>query len=273
MADKSIHAKIEAIIAGDEKVTEFRATKTVIFPEQYEQLVEGLCNSTVVEGVYLDNMEMDTPTGELFAKVISTNTSIKFLDLGYNKIGPEGIQALCVALRDNKSIEEVKIHRQEKDYGHSVETEIVKLWETNTTLTRLYATIHDRACNSANTRGEVRNKEIKKRIAAGKDWLELDPLRKDEWMAVSRERRETRIAEEQKANAPITEKIPSTGGPYTYKQLSAPRAFWPDDVELKKRETYLSDTDFQEVFKCSKEEFEKLPGWKKVAKKKEVGLN
>jgi uncharacterized protein YdcH (DUF465 family) len=47
---------------------------------------------------------------------------------------------------------------------------------------------------------------------------------------------------------------------------------WPKDVVVTKRETYLSDTEFQNVFKMSKEEFNLKDKIMKTRLKKEVGL-
>jgi hypothetical protein len=265
--------KIDAIAANDPSIKTFAPKGAIIHPEQWQQLVDGISKNDHILEVNLANMNIDTPTGIKFAGCISANSSMTHLDLGYNKLGGEAIQAIAEALAQNSCLEEVKIHRQEKDYGNAVEFEIIKIWEVNTTLTRLYATMHDRTCNTKNTRGEVRNKEIAARKRNGKDWLDLDPTRADEWAQISRDRRATVALEVAAANAPITAKIESTGGPYTMKELTAPRAFWPDDVDLKSRQQYLSDEDFQASFEVSKEDFAKLPKWKQDNLKKKFGLN
>ena len=41
---------------------------------------------------------------------------------------------------------------------------------------------------------------------------------------------------------------------------------------MKKKESYLSDEEFREVFGMGKVEFEGLAGWKKVEMKKSAGL-
>ncbi|XP_078345017.1 uncharacterized protein LOC144630533 isoform X1 [Oculina patagonica] len=46
----------------------------------------------------------------------------------------------------------------------------------------------------------------------------------------------------------------------------------PQGVDPAKLEEFLSDSDFQEIFKMDKEAFSKLPGWKQVNLKKAVGL-
>eukprot|EP01059_Diplonema_ambulator_P001610 TRINITY_DN11380_c0_g1_i1.p1 TRINITY_DN11380_c0_g1~~TRINITY_DN11380_c0_g1_i1.p1 ORF type:complete len:364 (+),score=144.31 TRINITY_DN11380_c0_g1_i1:45-1094(+) len=45
-----------------------------------------------------------------------------------------------------------------------------------------------------------------------------------------------------------------------------------DDINVMKRETYLSDEDFQEVFGMSPDEFNKLPTWRKAKMKNEKDL-
>lgn len=45
-----------------------------------------------------------------------------------------------------------------------------------------------------------------------------------------------------------------------------------DGVDPSHKEQYLSDAEFQKLFKCSKDEFNHLPAWKQSAKKKENNL-
>lgn len=58
------------------------------------------------------------------------------------------------------------------------------------------------------------------------------------------------------------------GQTFSYDQLVA----GVDGIDITKREAYLSDADFQEVFKMAKAEFEGLPKWRQQAKKREVNL-
>merc|ERR1712165_129115 len=140
----------------------------------------------------------------------------------------------------------------EKDMGGAVENKVADIWKTNTTLQRLYITLHDRRCNQANTRGEVRNKDIAKHIKEGKNWDHLDPAKAEEYAKA-----------EQLANAPISAKIESTGGPYTLKQLTCKKEFRPDDIDPKNLEQSLADDEFETLFEMNKEAFGALPKWKK----------
>lgn len=229
-------------------------------------------NSSCTE-IVLANVGVDNVGASAFADVIKNTTTIKKLDLGYNNIAAEGIVAIGEAMKVNTSIEEIKLHRQEKEMGPEAEEKLTSLWETNVTLTRMYVTLHARKFNGDNTRGEVRNKEISRRKAAGKDWIDLDPARKTEYLAMQEEARKKAAEEAAAANAPISAKIASTGGPYTYKQLTSDREFWPDDVDLKNREALLADDEFQQLFGMDKEAFGKLAGWKKTNLKKDKKLN
>ncbi len=56
---------------------------------------------------------------------------------------------------------------------------------------------------------------------------------------------------------------------YSYSQLKD-RESKPADVDPARREQYLSDIDFQTHFKMNREEFAKLPDWKKKKKKKKT---
>ncbi|XP_019857289.1 PREDICTED: supervillin-like [Amphimedon queenslandica] len=46
----------------------------------------------------------------------------------------------------------------------------------------------------------------------------------------------------------------------------------PEELNHNKLETYLSDKDFQDIFKMSKDEFSLLPTWKQVNHKKSIGI-
>lgn len=270
MADASLQSKLDGLtgntLAKLEITTELDAAKVTL-------ITDALKGNTSCEEVVLANTSVDDDGAKLFAAVLTANSTLKKLDLGYNKIRHDGIVAIAEAMKTNASLTEIKLHRQDKDMGRAAEEILTSMWQTNTTLTRCYVTLHDRKFNGDNTRGEVRNKEIERRKAAGKDFLDLDPNRKEEFLAQQEEARKKAAEEEALNNAPISAKIESTGGPYTYKQLTSDREFWPDDVEIGKRESYLADDEFAEVFGMDKDAFGKLAGWKRNGLKKDKKLN
>lgn len=59
---------------------------------------------------------------------------------------------------------------------------------------------------------------------------------------------------------------------FTYEQLKAKSGSDLSGVDLKRRETYLSDEEFETVFAMKKEAFTKLPRWKQDMLKRKVDL-
>ena len=59
---------------------------------------------------------------------------------------------------------------------------------------------------------------------------------------------------------------------FSYEQLKAKPGSHLSGVDLKRREAYLSDTEFQTVFAMTKDAFSKLPRWKQDMLKRKVDL-
>lgn len=272
---KSFKEIVELVKNNDDSLTTLDTSSFngTVNGGQVQELFAALKDNTVVTSCKMEKLGFGDPEAIVLAETLEANSCITSLDIGYNKIGGVGMKAYAKAMLSNSTLVECKLHRQEKEMGTAAENEIVAIWDTNTTLTRQYVTLHDRRCNQANTRGEVRNKTIAALKTAGKDWSHLDPSKAEENRIKKEAERKKRQEEEAAKNAPITEKVPSTGGPYTYKQLTCLIKFLPDDVDKSDKPKYLSDEDFESVFGMSKEEFGKLAKWKQNRTKKEKGLH
>jgi len=59
---------------------------------------------------------------------------------------------------------------------------------------------------------------------------------------------------------------------FAYNDLKTTNYKLPRGADKTKLETYLTDEEFSEVFKMTRDEFYKLPTWKQGFKKKEVLL-
>lgn len=248
-------------------------TDLVLSTQQFAAISEGLKTNTNITTCNLQKTGMKDSDAVVFAEALGLNTTITHCDIGYNKIGANGMKALGQALTENKTLIEVKIHRQSVEMGEAAETALVELWKTNITLQRLYATLHDRRCNQANTRGEVRNKSIAACIKQGKSYDHLDPSKAEEYAAQQKKLREEKAAAEAEAKKPISEKVESTGGPYTVKQLTCQIKYLPDDIDRAAKETYLTDEDFEATFGMTRDEFGALAKWKQKNHKKKHGLS
>ena len=63
---------------------------------------------------------------------------------------------------------------------------------------------------------------------------------------------------------------PDVAGNFTLAQLQSPP--YPAGIEKSKRETYLADEEFEQLFGMDKAAFAALPGWKRNAAKKKHNL-
>jgi len=269
----SVTERIDLFVANSPTITRFDISKEDLPAYLTESVCRALITNTFCSEVVLDGVGLALSHALDIAEAIQSNKTITKLDVGYNRIPPEGIIAIGRSMARNTTITELKIHRQESDYGVAAEEELVKLWQTNTTLTRLYATLHNRTSAGVNTKAEVRNMEIKRRREAGKDWMDLDPMRVEEYKTQQEEARRHEENAVALANTPINEKIASTGGPYTLKQLTCAKEFLPDDVDIAKKESYLSDEEFTKLFGMDKAKFGGLPKWKQTQQKTQHKLN
>ena len=60
---------------------------------------------------------------------------------------------------------------------------------------------------------------------------------------------------------------------YSYEQLKLKSGYsLPDEIDNSKREIYLSDEEFKELFNMSKDEFSKLADWRKKRMKQDLNL-
>ncbi|XP_050394121.1 villin-1 [Patella vulgata] len=78
------------------------------------------------------------------------------------------------------------------------------------------------------------------------------------------------FGEEETEVTSVQEEIANYSKTYTYKVLLQKPV--PAGVDPASREKHLSDTEFKEVFKMSKQDYETKPQWKRTALKKQVGL-
>jgi len=57
---------------------------------------------------------------------------------------------------------------------------------------------------------------------------------------------------------------------YSYAELTSESL--PRGADPTQKEVYLSDEEFESIFKMKKEDYEKIPSWRRETLKKKVGL-
>lgn len=271
----NISEDIEKVLNNDPEKTVFNHEdySAELDEDQWEALADALAHNTTVTELLLDNANLETVHAILLAKALETNKCLKLCDVKYNKLTVPAFEAFAEMLNKNDTLEVLKIDFQKVMCGPEVERKFAAAFDVNTTLLELRLRVKEKAAETAVINGEVRNKQIAKRKEAGKDWADLDPARRDEVAAAKAAEREAARRAEAEEKAPVAVKVASTGGPYKYKELTALIEFQPDDVDKKKKEQYLSDEEFVQLFGATKAEFEGWPKWKKKSTKKKLNLH
>jgi len=239
--------------------------------EEYTtELIQALKNNDVVTNVEVANCGISNSGAEQFAELLKGNKTIKRLDLSNNKIDSSGQQTIFVALKENSTLEELLLLGNAVP-GEQCLTTLVETFDHNTTLLNIVWRLESRQSFKIN-QCITRNKEIERRKKLGKSIDDLDPN--------IRRETEKRILEERASGlpkfvAPEVEVEPdeapeATGGPYALKVLQ--RKNLPTDVDPNRKEDYLSDEEFQQIFKTSRENFASSPQWKRKQAKKDAKL-
>jgi len=77
-----------------------RCNNKALQDENLDEIIKELETSTVLREVYLSNNQITFADGR-FTAALASNTSLRTIRLHSNKIGDEGVQSLCVALKVN----------------------------------------------------------------------------------------------------------------------------------------------------------------------------
>ncbi|XP_076851459.1 tropomodulin-2 [Brachyhypopomus gauderio] len=92
--------------------------------------------NTHVKKFSLAATRSNDPIAVAFADMLRENTALRSLNLESNFITSAGVQALVEALRDNDVLAEIKIDNQRQQLGTTVEMEIAKMLETNSSIVK-----------------------------------------------------------------------------------------------------------------------------------------
>jgi len=265
---------IERLTANDPDFTRVNLADNSLYKSSPDETTVEICNA-LKNNQYCTNVNLSgngiAGTGaEAIAELLKTNSVIKELDIGNNKIDSAGQEKIFIALRDNKALVELKLLGNHVP-GEGCLTTLVETFEYNTSILNIIWRLESRQSFKINQQ-ITRNKEIERRLKIGKSVDDIDPN--------IRRETEKRILEERAQGLPKfvpptiepepTEAPEATGGPYPLKVLKS--KLLPADVDANKKEDYLSDDEFKEVFKIPKDKFASSPTWKRKQLKKDAGL-
>uniref|UniRef100_A0A3Q3X948 Leiomodin-3 n=1 Tax=Mola mola TaxID=94237 RepID=A0A3Q3X948_MOLML len=133
-----IDKTLEQILCDDPTMSEVNLNNIEdISQETLLRFAEALRTNTHVHVFSLANTHADDRVAFAISKMLCENRFIRNLNIESNYVSGQGILALLAALKDNRTLEELRFHNQRHICGGKVEMEMVKLLRENTSLLKL----------------------------------------------------------------------------------------------------------------------------------------
>lgn len=133
-----IDKTLEQILCDDPTMSEVNLNNIEdISQETLLRFAEALRTNTHVHVFSLANTHANDRVAFAISKMLCENRFIRNLNIESNYVSGQGILALLAALKDNRTLEELRFHNQRHICGGKVEMEMVKLLRENTSLLKL----------------------------------------------------------------------------------------------------------------------------------------
>ncbi|XP_053090670.1 tropomodulin-2 isoform X1 [Pangasianodon hypophthalmus] len=133
----NVEETLQRIKNNDPTLTEVNLNniKNVPIPT-LRDFAKAMEKNTHVKKFSLAATRSNDPIAVAFADMLRENKTLRSLNLESNFITGSGVQALVEALRDNDTLSEIKIDNQRQQLGTTVEMEIAKMLEANTSIVK-----------------------------------------------------------------------------------------------------------------------------------------
>ncbi|KAI5611372.1 tropomodulin-2, partial [Silurus asotus] len=133
----NVEETLQRIKNNDPRLTEVNLNniKNVPIPT-LRDFAKAMERNTHVTKFSLAATRSNDPIAVAFAYMLRENKTLRSLNLESNFITGSGVQALVEALKDNDSLSEIKIDNQRQQLGTTVEMEIAKMLEANTSIVK-----------------------------------------------------------------------------------------------------------------------------------------
>ncbi|KAI8619883.1 hypothetical protein BC830DRAFT_1101774 [Chytriomyces sp. MP71] len=135
----------------------------VITPAHGSAIADALYHNTVLRKLNLSNTKINTQSAICFGKAIQVNSTLEFLGLERNAIGPPGIKAIAVGMAENKGIKDLRLQNQTMSAGTDAEQVLAKAIGKNYQVTKLTISIRDVSSRGVVDRALARNNEVLRR--------------------------------------------------------------------------------------------------------------
>jgi len=140
--------------------------RTTFTNEHAIKLAIALAGNTHVTAVHLRNCSILDSGAKALGEALTTNKSIRLLDLEGNKIKNDGIEAIATGIANNTTLKELVLFKN-SDPGNSACAAFIKTFETNVFLLKINWRITSRQSFAIN-KCLTRNNEILRRLKAGR---------------------------------------------------------------------------------------------------------
>ncbi|KAJ3272608.1 Leiomodin-2 [Terramyces sp. JEL0728] len=157
---------LHAIKNNDPSVTVFDCKHFALTHEQGLALAEAMKANAFVTKLELSNCSIQTAVVVELAKSLMENSTLQYLNLEGNHIGPKGMRELGYLLAYNKTLLELKLSHQKSitRAGTDAEQTFAESMNKNTTLIKLGLQFRNAACRDRVDRAVTRNKEIARKL-------------------------------------------------------------------------------------------------------------
>uniref|UniRef100_A0A3B1KC68 Tropomodulin 2 n=1 Tax=Astyanax mexicanus TaxID=7994 RepID=A0A3B1KC68_ASTMX len=133
----NVEETLQRIKSNDPSLTEVNLNNIKNIPiPTLKDFAKAMEKNTNVKKFSLAATRSNDPIAVAFGDMLRENKGLRSLNLESNFITGAGVQALVEALRDNDTLSEIKIDNQRQQLGTTVEMEIAKMLETNSSIVK-----------------------------------------------------------------------------------------------------------------------------------------
>ncbi|XP_028812378.1 tropomodulin-2 isoform X2 [Denticeps clupeoides] len=131
----NVEETLQRIKSNDASLAEVNLNNIKNIPiPTLKDFAKAMEKNTQVKKFSLAASRSNDPVAVAFSDMLRLNKTLRSLNLESNFITSAGVQALVEALRDNDTLSEIKIDNQRQQLGTTVEMEIAKMLEENTSI-------------------------------------------------------------------------------------------------------------------------------------------
>lgn len=128
-----------------------------------QQYCEALKTNTFVKSWSLANTRCNDTVAFKIAEMLQTNIGLKILNVESNFISYEGIMSIMNTLKENVSLEQLRIDNQRGQFGSKFESEVCDILKVNESLVKLGYNFHSQGPRNSASSYLTRNLDLRRK--------------------------------------------------------------------------------------------------------------